>query len=90
MNVWSYSGSVLTFSACSLENPKDTLIMKTNIFQQFDSQELLQSTDLKKEVDKSKEDEEYYTLEVTFLCLCFIHNLIITGGEDGFVTSFWE
>jgi len=86
MNVWKYSGSVLTFSTCSLENPKDTLVLKQNVFLQFDGQELMPGEMSNvKDQNKSKDEEDFFTLEVTFLCLCFVQNLIITGGEDGFV-----
>jgi len=89
MNVWKYSGSVLTFSTCSLENPKDTLVLKPNVFQQFDGQDLMQTGEMSnlKDQNKSKDEEDFFTLEVTFLCLCFVQNLIITGGEDGFVSQ---
>jgi hypothetical protein len=91
MNIWKYSGSSLTFSACPLENPKENFSLKSAGFN-FDTQDLMQSIDISiignvKE-RKGKDDDDLLSLEVTFLCMCFVQNLIIAGGEDGFVISF--
>jgi hypothetical protein len=85
MNIWKYSGSTLTFSACVLENPKDPLAFKPQGFY-FDAQDPMQpmdSSNLKEQ--KSKDDEDLFV----FLCMCFVQSLIITGGEDGFVRIYF-
>lgn len=82
MSIWKYSGSVLSFSACPLENPKEALTLKSNM---LENQEYAQSPDIFVD-SKQKEEEPTIGLEEVFLCVCFVQNLIITGGSEGSVT----
>ena len=78
MTKWCYEGSILTFSSYSIESPKEY------------SHERKSSVNTSQE--KGEEDSpragvtDLGPLQVTFLAICFLQTLIITGGDDGHVT----
>ena len=41
------------------------------------------------EEEKRKDIKEIMELKVTFLCICYVGELAITGGEDG-VLYVWD
>ena len=41
------------------------------------------------EEEKQQDNREIQDLKVTFLCLCYVGELAITGGEDG-VLYVWD
>ena len=85
MSIWKYNGSVLNFSACSIEKPKDMLFIKPSFIPRSqDNDELTEEQ--KEELERLKAENQHPVLRVTFTCLCFVQNTPVTGDTNGFVS----
>lgn len=86
MSVWKYSGSTLSFFACSIEKPRDMLFIKPVFTQQTPTHGQEGLTQAQREdLEKMIEENQHPILRVTFTCVCFVQNTPVTGDTKGFV-----
>jgi hypothetical protein len=76
MAVWTFKGSTFSYYNLEIANPKDLVEMKMR-----DDDEDMDEEEMNLRERKGEEN----LLKVTFMCLVFVNEAKITGGDDGFV-----
>ncbi|KAL4455920.1 hypothetical protein ABPG73_008674 [Tetrahymena malaccensis] len=87
MSHWKFNGSILSYHQMEIENPPPEKDLKKN--NDDVAKDDANREDYEKEEEANEEEEEPTKLKVSFLCIIFVQDVIITSGEDGYL-YVWE
>ena len=88
ISIWTYAGGVLSFFSCEIENPKDQLNPKGGVLGEIQELNMPKDDEKDHEYLIGEQLDDIGSLQVSFYSLCFVHNTIVTGANDGFL-YFW-